>query len=173
MIFASPIMCSCNPSIKAIILSMWEIDDPGWDWVLEGWGSRVWGGNVVGSVKTLRAAELFPMGEAREEVLDPFFEGLEGLFFAFLEVWTLLLWRECKEIGPCRGKTIPFLGGWMPLRVKIFIISLQKRKTCPYSWLSCSPTQNLKNVSTNVNLNSINKITEELGSSKTGETCVG
>lgn len=71
---------------------MWGIDDPGWDWVLEGWDFRVWGGNVAGSVETLGAAELFPMGATGEEVLDPLFEGLEGLFFALsAEVSTLLL----------------------------------------------------------------------------------
>ena len=39
------------------------------------------GGNVLGSLETLGAVELLPKGEAREEVLDSLFGGLEGLFF--------------------------------------------------------------------------------------------
>ena len=75
----------------------------------------MWGGNVLGSLETLGAAELFPMGEAGKEVWDPLFGGLEGLFFALLaEEWTLLLWKECKEIIPWQGRTVPFLRGWMP-----------------------------------------------------------
>ena len=43
------------------------IDDPGWEWVLEGLGSGVWGGDDLGSLETLGAAKLFLLGEAWEE----------------------------------------------------------------------------------------------------------
>ena len=44
------------------------------------------GGNVLGSLETLGAVELLPKGEAREEVLDSLFGGLEGLFFPFQQM---------------------------------------------------------------------------------------
>ena len=158
MTFANSEMRSCKPSIKVIILSTWGIDDQGWEWVLEGWGSRLWGEDVSRSLETLGATEIFPMGEAWED--NPLLGGLEGLFFALsTEEWTLLLWSEYKEIGPWQDKTIPSLGRWMPLRVMIFMMRLQKGRQVLAVGRPAILPKNLKDVSTNVDLSSINEIT--------------
>ena len=128
MIVDIPETRSCSPSIIDIIRSSWGIND--WDggWVWEGRSSEDQGddASASGYWEELGAEVHFPMGEARERVFDLLFGVMVTLFFAlFTNEWTMLLCKDCMEIRPWQGKTTPFLGGWIPLRRKIFMMRLQ------------------------------------------------
>lgn len=120
-------MWSWSPSIIDIIWSSWGIDD--WDGgVWEGLGSKGRGDGALasGCWEKLGAEEHLLVGAKRVRVLDSFFGALETFFFAFsTDEWTMLLCKEWMEFRPWQGRTIPFLGGWIPLRSRIFMIRLQ------------------------------------------------